>query len=469
MTRQPSQRGQRIGRFLLGLLLCGTAALAAAGKPPGGKNPDPNDLVKILPARTALIDLVRSKRLEKAPGAPDKAPPFYTGLVVAAGVQPRRVELGPAKPIEEALASWRQDIADKKVSPAAQVLRRLVWAPLAQRLPPGTDTVLLSPDGVLHQLPWAALPGSKEGTVLVEEYALAVVPGFPFLAERLTAKAGKGAGAGLVLAVGAASYNGEEKPAADPMAKPASVRAAEKGGMGLVWKNLPGMLAELDRVAACAGKRPVSSLRGTDASTARVLAELPRARYAHLAAHGYLAPGPGRVALPGKEKRVIRNPLALSGLALAGANRPAKDDNGLLTAEGVASLSLENLELVVLSGSDTALGEVAAGEGVFGLPRAFHLAGAHNVVASLWQVEDAATGALMALFYHKLWNENKPPVVALREAQLTVYHHPERVADLAGAKGPAFDKAVKLPLAPKPGNKAPAKLWAGFVLSGPGR
>jgi CHAT domain-containing protein len=115
---------------------------------------------------------------------------------------------------------------------------------------------------------------------------------------------------------------------------------------------------------------------------------------------------------------------------------------------------------------------VSGGEGVLGLQRAFHIAGAENVVASLWQVNDAATAALMAKFYHELWVSKKPPIDALREAQLTIYRHPELIPDLAEERG-----AVKLKdaVAAKTVGASPAarttdtRLWAAFVLSGAGR
>src|SRR5262249_40093898 len=158
--------------------------------------------------------------------------------------------------------------------------------------------------------------------------------------------------------------------------------------------------------------RPLLRLSGADASTARVLADLPRARHAHLATHGFFADPPFRSVLQLDEKLFERrmsdhgevlerigagaqSPLVLSGLVLAGANRADQADRGILTADAIVSLPLQHLELVVLSACDTGLGEVAGGEGVFGLQRAFHLAGAHNVVASLWKVDDEATAALM--------------------------------------------------------------------------
>jgi CHAT domain-containing protein len=181
----------------------------------------------------------------------------------------------------------------------------------------------------------------------------------------------------------------------------------------------------------------------------------------------------------------LRNPLVLSGIVLAGANRPRgkddsldHDDRGILTAEAIAGLFLQDLDLVVLSACETGRGMMGAGggEGVFGLQRGFHLAGAHNVVASLWRVDDQATAALMTLFYDRLWVQNRPPIEALREAQLALYRDPTLAGRLARARGtPDFDKLVRRP-EPVAGGGEPArqdraavKQWAAFVLSGWGR
>jgi len=143
------------------------------------------------------------------------------------------------------------------------------------------------------------------------------------------------------------------------------------------------------------------------ASTAQLLADLPQVRYAHLATHGFLADPKFRSALQvdekqfaqlGRERSVAgaRSPLVLSGLVLAGANKADTPDRGILTAEAIVGLRLDDLELAVLSACETGLGQVAGGEGVFGLQRAFHIAGTRNAVASLWKVDDDATAALMS-------------------------------------------------------------------------
>ena len=72
----------------------------------------------------------------------------------------------------------------------------------------------------------------------------------------------------------------------------------------------------------------------------------------------------------------------------------------------------------MLSACETGLGEVAGGEGLLGLQRAFQVAGARSVVASLWKVADEPTQNLMARFYENLWRKGLPPRAALREAQL---------------------------------------------------
>ena len=157
------------------------------------------------------------------------------------------------------------------------------------------------------------------------------------------------------------------------------------------------------------------------------------------------------------------NPLLRSGLAMAGANTwlrggspPAEAEDGLLTAEDVSGLDLLDTELAVLSACQTGLGDVRTGEGVFGLQRAFHLGGGRNVIASLWKVDDDATVALMALFYHELWVNERPPLEALRQAQLALYRHPGEARTLARARGPDFDKTVKRVVQPPPPLRPPS-------------
>jgi CHAT domain-containing protein len=122
----------------------------------------------------------------------------------------------------------------------------------------------------------------------------------------------------------------------------------------------------------------------------------------------------------------VENPLLRSGLALAGANTwrrgllpPAEAEDGILTAEEVTGMDLTDTELVVLSACQTGVGEVLAGEGVFGLRRAVVLAGANALVMSLWNVPDAETQRLMEMFYARLFG-GAAGDVALREAQQTL-------------------------------------------------
>jgi CHAT domain-containing protein len=118
------------------------------------------------------------------------------------------------------------------------------------------------------------------------------------------------------------------------------------------------------------------------------------------------------------------NPLVLSGLALAGANRrdqaaPDQDD-GILTAEEIAALELSGVEWAVLSACDTGVGEVKAGEGVFGLRRAFQVAGAGTLIMSLWSVEDESAGAWMRALYEARFVARLGTAEAVRQASRSV-------------------------------------------------
>jgi len=114
-----------------------------------------------------------------------------------------------------------------------------------------------------------------------------------------------------------------------------------------------------------------------------------------------------------------------SGLYLADADRalsglppvPNRDDR-VLTAAEASGLHLRGTELVVLSACDTGSGEVKAGEGVFGLRRAFQEAGAESIVMSMWSVPDRETTELMTLFYES-WLGGEEKHNALRKSELS--------------------------------------------------
>jgi CHAT domain-containing protein len=247
-----------------------------------------------------------------------------------------------------------------------------------------------------------------------------------------------------------------------------------------VWTSLPGTLDEVRTIARIWEPFGTSNLlQGVGADKATLLAALPRSRIAHLATHGFFAdevPADRRPALGSAElvfrgaaglsgtppaTVTARNPLLLSGLVLAGANRGDPrglgSGEGLLTAEEVASADLGGLELVVLSACDTALGRVER-EGVFGLQTAFQLAGARTVVASLWKVEDHATRALMVEFYRNVYGRKLGKLEALRQAQLKLLRDFDPHTGLLRGVG---GKETITKFGP-----APAFFWAAFTLSG---
>jgi len=151
----------------------------------------------------------------------------------------------------------------------------------------------------------------------------------------------------------------------------------------------------------------------------------------HIATHGYFLPDPDD--LGENFAHAAGNPLLRSGLILAGAPDPAKEekradlsgnDNGVLTAYEAMNLNLEGTSLLVLSACETGLGEVKAGEGVYGLQRAFQVAGARTLLMSLWKVDDAATQMLMTSFYTN-WTKSGNKLTAFKQAQAQLRANPK--------------------------------------------
>ena len=447
-------------------------------RPAASGETSPQQLSKALPEGAAFIDLVRYTDFSWDPKIPGKKgltrTPRYLAFMLISGKPAVRVDLGEAAPIEKAWDTWRVAVVNNRPDrQAAANVADLIWLPLRKHLPAKTHTVWFHADGQLAQVPWAALPGTQPNTILLEELAIAVVPHGAFLLQRLQDKPASPDVKSTFLAVGGVAY--EKAPTGVSAIKDLTLAPTD----GLIeWRGLPGTANEQTQLAGLARKalkiEPVV-LEGAGAGTAQVSVELPKVRYAHLATHGFFADPKFRSAFQVDEKQFerfglerktagARSPAVLSGLVLAGANLKDTPDRGIMTAEAVVGLRLEGLELAVLSACETGLGEAGGGEGVFGLQRAFHVAGTRNVVASLWRVDDEATAALMVLFYRNMWVEKQAPMQALREAQLYIYRHPDQIKGLAAVRGLDFPPtpAVK-------DGRAHTSQWAAFVLSGLGK
>jgi CHAT domain-containing protein len=169
---------------------------------------------------------------------------------------------------------------------------------------------------------------------------------------------------------------------------------------------------EIPPLLPFAGDRVVET--GQDA-TERAVKRARSPRVLHLATHGFFLPD----QTLGAAEAEYETPLVRSGLAFAGANRAAEatgGDDGLLTALEITGMDLSSTELAVLSACETGAGAPRVGEGVFGLRRAFVLAGVGSLLMSLWRVDDTITADQMRDFYAELGE--RPPAEALRGAQL---------------------------------------------------
>jgi len=377
-----------------------------------------DEICEALPPGSALVDYVEYRR----PGSM-----HYAAFALGADdCIVHRVELGQVDEIDPMIASHlaalnasdgRNPISTSRIDQRGAVVRDAIWTPLEGPLGE-TDRVFIVGDGQLATVSFAALPVGDE-QYLVEQIQLSYLE----TAEAVLRWSDALAPDDGALLVGGVDY-GEIGP-------------GRAGCVADDYAQLPGTTVEIDAVREAwqgskrAAKRgPVVQLGGKEADEAHVLEALSGKRLIHLATHGFFANRICRSALE-TDVGVGVDPMALSGLVVAGVNlprAPLDPEDGILTASEVSTLDLRGTELVVLSACDSGLGDLRAGQGVMGLRRAFSSTGARSMIMSLWSIPDEQTTLLMGEFYAKYLHKRRPesPGAALRHAQLQILEQNRR-------------------------------------------
>lgn len=325
----------------------------------------------------------------------------------------------------ELISSHKNDKNKQNSRESGIALRKAVFDPLVKNIG-DCQHIFISPDGDLTRLPFEILP-TDDGQQLIDNYSISYLSSgkdilrFGFKTDRQATDA-------IVIADPDFDYGlGQHSSAIDKELNSSGRQSRDLDLEKLEFKRLDGTRQEGIEIASLLGVEPWLAKEAVKEKLESITSPL----ILHIATHGFFVEDQPETfhqeqLLSARKLPITKqeNPLLRSGLALAGANwknkqfrPPSEVGNGILTAEEVSNLDLSETELVVLSACETGLGDVQTGEGVFGLRRAFVLAGAKTLVMSLWKVPDQQTQELMTEFYRRLfWGEGRGE--ALRNVQL---------------------------------------------------
>ena len=425
---------------------------------------------RAMPADAVLVDISRFKvRNFEAKGQEEGwlQARYAAWLIPSASSQEeiRIMDLGEAEKIDQAVQEVRNVLqaalgrqgtislqgepkAEKLQQESLKQLAKLVLEPLVQEIGDAKE-IVLSPDAALWLVPWGALP-LADGRYAIEQYQIRyVVSGRDLVTEHATnVQTNKP----IIMADPDYDLNpdkaesvtrailGEPQPAQSD-----ELRSFEPTASSTVlpkFTRLPYTAAEAQLISpkleSYTNETPI--LYTDQLALEGIFKAFRNQKVVVLSTHGYflenqkakpldsmLASSETRGIALTVDGKPIENPLLRCGLLLAGCNRSDEArttgaEDGVLTGMEIVGTDFRGTELVVLSACETGLGQVRNGEGVAGLRQAFQLAGAHAVVATLWQIPDRESARLMTTFFENLAaGQTKPD--ALRNAQLAMIQY----------------------------------------------
>ncbi|HAD14197.1 MAG TPA: hypothetical protein DCF33_17365 [Saprospirales bacterium] len=372
---------------------------------------------------------------------------FYAALLLRPGWEaPRFIPLFEEKQLDSLLNTHGDrkadyvanlySMADRGIitlEKPAKSLFELIWKPLETALgsksgvADSVKTVFFSPTGLLHRINLAAIPVNTD-SILADQYHLIELGS----TRQLMARAKTTFDNSDAILFGGIQFEMDSNAIFAANTRLQNADLASRGPVedaytdaasrGESWNYLKWTEKEVNGLAPILSSGGIfpEIRKGFDATeeafkTIGTNGNSPR--ILHLATHGFFFPDLKDAKPTDTQEtgfKTSNNPLIRSGLLLAGANhawktgKPLKKgmENGILTAYEISHMNLSNTELVVLSACETGLGDIQGNEGVYGLQRAFKIAGVKYLIMSLWQVPDRETAEFMTTFYEK-WLTNK--------------------------------------------------------------
>jgi CHAT domain-containing protein/Tfp pilus assembly protein PilF len=378
-----------------------------------------------IPNNAALIEFATYRPFDPKAVSTDEAfgKPHYVAYVIRREGTPQGKDLGETKAIDDAIDAWRQALRDPQRGDARElgrVVDEKVMRPIRDSLG-DANQLFISADGQLNLIPFAAFV-DEQGRYLIQRYSLTYLTSGRDLLRIQIARESKTA----PLIIANPSF-GETEQVSSKTKSPGSNGTRKSGRPSIIaaadmssiyFAPLSGTAQEALSIQSLL---PDARLLTGFQATKVALKQVSAPRVLHIASHGFFLAERAKdksETNPTNKSSQADNPLVRSGLALADANlhRGSVGDDGILTALEASGLNLWG-KLVVLSACDTGVGEVRTGEGVYGLRRAFTLAGAESLVMSLWPISDYATRTLMTSYYQNL-KADMGRGEALRQVQL---------------------------------------------------
>ncbi len=360
----------------------------------------------VLTDQEAVVEIIQVKNYDQDFTADSK----YVALVLTRNMeQPQWVLMENGAQLDTRYAKFYRNAIQQKI--ADEYSYQQYWAKMEPALT-GKKTIYISADGVYNQINLNTLK-TTNGAYVLSQYDLVMLGNSKDLLGIKSRKAGPPRKDAFLL--GFPDYGGT------------SVAA------------LPGTKVEIEGINKVLKANGYTTKQVLQKEATEALLKTVKApALMHIATHGYFLKDSEvkeGAAVGVALENAQENPLLRSGLLLSGAAQTmsgtasvnlSSNDNGVLTAYEAMNLDLNGTDLIILSACETGLGDVKAGEGVYGLQRAFQVAGANALIMSLWKVDDEATQQLMSQFYNN-WVKTGNKHKAFKQAQqqlMTKYKEP---------------------------------------------